>query len=172
MLNLLFVITLFVFAFILNDQAFHIFVVSDYVSLIFIPSGVRIFSVLVFELSGAIGVFIGSLLISFFYLGQTDTELVVLSGFTASSTALIGRMVAMRLLKLDENFSNITLPDIFGICVIFSIISTLGHQALYHSAGLGTHFITDALTMFVGDISGALVFLMASRYVALVTKRF
>lgn len=171
MKNVLLVAVAFFVAFILNDQAFKIFVLNDYVALIFIPSGVRIFSVLVFERSGALGVFIGSLLTSVLYLGLTDVELVVFSAAVASGTAFISRMACIHIFRLDTNFRNITLPKIFGVCVIFSIVSSLGHQSMYHAMGLGTNFTDDVFNMFIGDIIGALIFLVASRYIALAIKR-
>ncbi len=163
-INILIIAAAFSITFILNHQFFDWFVVNEYVALVFIPSGVRIFAVLVFDLAGAVGIFLGSLVVSFAYLGQTNIEIAVCAAFIAGGSALLSRYLCERLFKLDANLRDITLSQIYKICVVFSFISSVSHQLFYQAEALGTDFFADTAKMFIGDISGAIVFLVATKF--------
>jgi hypothetical protein len=165
MINALLVAALFFLTFVLNSYFFEFFTIDDYVSLVFLPSGVRIFSVLVFEFYGALGIFLGSLAVSFFYLAQTDIEVAVMAAVIAAGTALLSRKLCLPLLKLDANLREITLTEIIKVCLVFSLLSAVGHQVFYQVVGIGTHLASDAFKMFIGDICGAIVFLVSAKFV-------
>ncbi len=171
-INILIIAAAFSITFILNHQFFDWFVVNEYVALVFIPSGVRIFAVLVFDLTGAVGIFLGSLVVSFAYLGQTNIEVALCAAFIAAGSALLSRHLCLRLFKLDTNLRDITLSLIYKICVVFSFISSVSHQLFYQAEGLGTDFLADTAKMFIGDISGAIVFLLAAKFLMGLIQRF
>lgn len=163
-INILIIAAAFSITFILNHQFFDWFEVNEYVALVFIPSGVRIFAVLVFELTGAMGIFLGSLVISFAYLGQSNMVIAFCAAFIAAGSALLSRHLCVRLFKLDANLRDITLSQIYKICVVFSFISSVSHQLFYQAEALGTDFFADTAQMFIGDIIGAIVFLVATKF--------
>ncbi len=171
MMNVLMVALAFAITFILNHQLFNLFVVDDYVSLIFVPSGVRIFSVLIFDFTGALGIFLGSLLVSLAYFGQPNVEIAMCAGLIAGGSALLSRHFSVRFFKLDTNLRDITLPEIFKICLVFSVFSSVAHQLFYQAEGIGTNFVADTVKMFIGDISGAIVFLVAAKYFVVLVRR-
>lgn len=163
---------LFAATFILNSEIFAVFEINEYVSLVFIPSGVRIFSILVFEKIGAIGIFFGSLLISFAYLGQRDVELAICAAFVSGGSALLARMACMHFMRLDADFRAINFIQIAQISLVFSFISSVSHQLLYKLTAVSSSFLVETLYMFIGDLMGALVFLVFVKGATQLIKRF
>jgi hypothetical protein len=155
---------IFAAAYIANQELLAIFAVSDFVSLVFIPSGVRIFAVLVYKEIGAFGVFFGSLLISFAYLGQTNVELAVCAALVSSGSALLSRMLCGRWMNLEENLRGISFSQVAQICVVFSLMSATMHQALYKLFGVSPDFLLHTFYMFVGDVSGAFIVIASAKF--------
>jgi hypothetical protein len=161
----------FALSFIFNDFFFRSFEMNQYVSLLFIPSGVRIFFALVFDVPGVIGIALGSFLISTAYLGELNTNLAVYTALVAGGAAWASRWLAIKLLKLDNDLSRISLLELLHLCFIFAAISALSHQALFYATGMTHDFAAASLSMFAGDVSGALVCLVVARYAVLLARR-
>ena len=112
MINIIFLSALtFALSFIFNDFFFRSFGLSDYVSLLFIPSGIRIFFALVFDIYGVVGILLGSLLVSLFYLNQSDLTVVATTACVAAGAAWFARWASLTLLKLDINLAKTTWGD-------------------------------------------------------------
>lgn len=156
----------FFIAFILNDIFFSPFAVDNYVSMVFFPSGVRIVAVLVFDFLGAAGITLGSFLISLAYLGQSDLVIAICTAFIAGGSALLCRFVSFKLFDIDNDLQNISLIKIFKICITFSVLSSLFHQIFFVTYGMGmrNELWVNFLKMFIGDFSGAIIFLVFIKY--------
>ena len=161
----------FVLSFIFNDFLFRSFELNQYVSLFFIPSGVRIFFVLVFDFTGVIGICLGSLLVSLLYLNDVSTDLAFSSALVAAGAAWAARWLSVRLLKLDVDLSRISLLEVMQVCFIFAAISAVSHQVLYFATGVTQDFAAASLSMFAGDVTGALACLIVARYTVLLIRR-
>ncbi len=161
----------FAFVFILNDLLFSSFELNPYVSLVFLPSGVRILFVLVFEKFGAIGIVLGSLLVSLFYLGQTELLSVLLISLVAGFAALAARRVSLGTLGVSEDLLGISFAKLVQLCLVFSFISSISHQALFLLLAINGDFLQQSLYMFVGDVTGALLCLTAARLTVPMLRR-
>lgn len=161
----------FVATFIVNHEVFEVFELNHFVSLVFIPSGVRIFSVLVYDVIGALGIFFGSLLISFAYLGLTNVELSICAAFVSAGSAMLSRVLCVRFMDLETNFRAISLAQVVQISLVFSLISATMHQALYKLVGVSDGFLINTFYMFVGDLTGAIIFMASVRYLVALWKR-
>jgi hypothetical protein len=157
--------------FIFNDLLFRSFELSQHVSLLFIPSGVRIFFALVFDVPGVIGICLGSLLIALFYLKDIGLDLALSSSLVAAGAAWGARWLSVKLLKLDPDLRYITLFQIVQLCLIFAAVSATSHQALYYLNGMTEDFAAASMYMFAGDVSGALVCLVVARASVLLIRR-
>ena len=165
MINIIFLSALtFALSFIFNDFFFRSFGLSDYVSLLFIPSGIRIFFALVFDIYGVVGILLGSLLVSLFYLNQSELTVVATTACVAAGAAWFARWASLTLLKLDINLANIKFMELLQVSIIFSAISSISHQILFIQLGMSEDFILGTLSMFAGDVTGALLCLLSARY--------
>lgn len=156
----------FALSFIFNDFFFRSFGLSDYVSLLFIPSGIRIFFVLVYGVYGVIGILLGSLLTSLFYLEQSNFVVVVSTALVAAGAAWFARWVSIKFLEIDLNLRNINFMSLLQVSIIFSTMNAISHQLLFLELGISDDFASDALSMFLGDMSGALFCIVTARFAA------
>jgi hypothetical protein len=149
--------------FIFNDLIFDKFYVGQYVSLVFLPSGLRVLISMVFESSGAIGLALGSLLVSIFYIHEPSTAYIVGNAAASGVGALAARELCVRILDLDVYLHQITLKQIMWASIIFSVINSLLHQSIFYFLEKSDNFFLNSGKMLVGELSGAFIFLMLIR---------
>ena len=152
-------------AFALNDFIFKSFLIFENVNFISFPSGLRIFLVLVFNIYGAISIVIGHLLVTFYYLNEPNPIFSIGTSLTIAVTSLFARWVSFKLLKLNFDLQAIKFDDILVVTIIFSTFNTIGQQMLLHKLALSKNFTSDALLMFTGEVMGALLCLLFTKYV-------
>ena len=156
---------IYLLAFALNDFVFKSLLINENVNFIFLPSGLRIFLVLVFNIYGAISIVIGHLLVALFYLNESNPIFSFGTSLTIAVTSLLARWVSFKLLKLNFDLRAISFHDILVVTIIFSTFTTIGQQMLLHKLALSKNFTSDALLMFTGDVMGALLCLLFAKYV-------
>lgn len=149
--------------FILNDFVFDKFYLDQYVSLVFFPSGARVLISMVFESSGAIGLALGSLLVSIFYIHEPSTTVIIGNAVASGIGAFVARELCVRTLDLDVYLHQITLKQIMYASFIFSVINTLLHQSIFYLLEKSDDFFLKCGQMLIGDLSGAFIFLMLIR---------
>ena len=149
----------------LNDFFFSSFSFSNGVDWIFLPSGLRLAFILVFVESGAVGVAIASILLSHFSPSAADLVTSLGTGIISGFAPLLARQVCIDLLKLDADLRNLSTAILFKISAVFAIFSALLHQLWYTWLGQTPHFIYSTLVMTVGDFSGTVLVLYASKFV-------
>jgi len=149
--------------FIFNDFIFDKFQVDQYVSLVFLPSGARVLISMVFEFSGAIGLVLGSLLVSIFYIHEPSTAVIIGNAVASGIGAFVARELCVRTLDLGVYLHQITLKQIIYASIIFSVINTLMHQSIFNLLEKSDDFFLKSGLMLIGDLSGAFIFLMLIR---------
>jgi hypothetical protein len=149
--------------FIFNDFIFEKFYLDQYLSLVFLPSGARIFISMVFESNGAIGLTLGSLLVSIFYIHEPSTAVIIGNAVASCVGAFAARELCVRILDLEVYLHQITLKQIMWVSIIFSVINSLLHQSIFYFLEKSDNFFLNSGKMLVGDLSGALIFLMLIR---------
>ena len=117
--------------FILNDFILDKFYVDQYLSLVFLPSGLRVLISMVFESSGAIGLALGSLLLSIFYIHEPSTAVIIGNAVASGVGAFVARELCVRILDLDVYLHQINLKQIMWVSIIFSVINSLLHQSIF-----------------------------------------
>lgn len=152
-------------SFIFNDFIFSTPWFKENINFIYLPSGVQIFLVLIFNNYGVISIALGSLLISLFYLNELNPIVAFGTSLTIGATSFFSRWTSFRLLKLNFDLQNIKFDDLLILTIIFSAINTMGKQMLHYTLGMSKDLVSDALLMFTGDVIGALVCLLCTKYV-------
>jgi len=149
--------------FVSNDFLFHNFLVNQFTSLVFLPSGARVFFSIVFETSGAIGLAFGSLLVSIFYIHEPSTAMIIGNAVASGVGAFAARELCIRTLDLDVYLQQITLKQIMCSSIIFSVINSALHQSIFYFLQPSDDFFLKSAQMLIGDLLGAFIFLMLLR---------
>jgi hypothetical protein len=138
----------------LNMAVFHKLLFSTYVTWIFLPSGIRLISVIIFGRLGVLGLFIGALITYY------------LNGFTLGNPFIVATISAVNpymavltsrfLLNIDDVFTELSAKKLLVISLISAAFNSFSHQLYLHLRDMAG-FPSDAFVMFYGDFFGALI---------------
>lgn len=137
--------------------------------LVYIPSGFKLFFVLIAGWVGALGIgfaaLCDSLLYSFPNQYLISMELAVVNGVAP----LIARIFLVHNYAMHENLIGITSRQLLVLGLVFALLNSGLHQAVLYWNGVSQNFLDGFLVSFIGDITGAyIVFLLLK----LLSKKF
>jgi hypothetical protein len=147
----------------INILLFHKAELSPIVSWVFLPAGIKIISVIVFDELGVLGLFFGA--IATYYISNLNAGNPLILATVSASSPFFAVHASRYILKLDSLYSNLKGIHLFLIAFVYAVTNTLFHQ-LY----LGVHmrnlvgFANNQFAMFCGDLSGSLLLLVMMSY--------
>ena len=144
-----------------------------YMSVLFIPAAVRVFSVILFGYWAGLGIALGVFLHDFYIHPVQNTQFEMLvsilqQGAGASFSLLIWAMISKKVSGFANpniNFSDIDAFDVLQMCLIQAVVnSTTAHAYYIWSSTINHQFdIYYYAVMLVGDLTGAFfVFIIAN----------
>jgi hypothetical protein len=154
---------LYVALYLLNGFLFSIFNFSAGVAWVFLPSGVRVVSVLLFDKWGALGVALGALMMALHDPLLTDPATVAVAACISGLAPLLGRFLCLRLTDLDVNLHALSALGLVRITLIFSAVNAGLQQSWYAWRGASEHPLSSVLVMFCGDMLGAMLVLYTGK---------
>jgi hypothetical protein len=155
-LNSLIAIT-FVLFFMLNQWAFQAFHVTETISWVFLPAGLRLFFVIVYRWSALPGIFLGSFAAA---LINTPNESYVFDACLALASTLnplIALLIVERTSKhLTLSLENISLRVIMSLAIVQAFFCTTLHHLIFinFDKSMQAYLLHDLMSMFVGDLIG------------------
>lgn len=151
--------------FLLNSFVFSNFDFSAGVNWVFLPSGLRLVAVLLFDKWGALGIVLGSLMLAFHDARLTDPVTVGVAACISGLAPLLAREICLGLTDLDVDLKALTALSLVRITLIFSAVSAGLHQSWYAWRGVSDNALISVLVMFSGDMAGAMLVLYAGKVV-------
>jgi hypothetical protein len=133
------------------------------VAWIFLPSGVRLVTVLLFDKWGALGVALGSMMVAFHDALLIDPLTVWVAACISGLAPLLARQICLSLTDLDVNLKALTARGLLRMALIFSALSASLHQSWYAWRGVSADPLSSVLVMFSGDMLGTLLVLYAAK---------
>ncbi len=149
--------------YLLNGKLDAYFSVSDGVTWVFMPSGLALLFVLLFEGLAAIGIILASAWISSQYQTSMDWSILVGSALIAGCAPWAVRQVFVDRLLLDGNLTNLTAATLLKIAVAYAVLSAVLHQLLFTWRGPMTDFVEQTGVMAIGNFSGTLIVLYCTK---------
>lgn len=143
-----------------SNSVFDGFLIDRFRVSVFIPSGAIVFLALVFESRGIIGVALGTLLISFFYLSEHTLVVSAAHAFLTGFGLYFARTLSTRALDLDVNLRAITLKQIAYVIVIFTSINTLISQTFNYVLFPENDFFLGFAENLISNLLGAFFVLL------------
>jgi len=156
-----------VFLYKLNNIVFSRLAITNFISWVFVPAGLRLLAVLLFNRLAAIaGLFIGAIVTGLsLQIGLTD--LIVISAISATSPYLAIE-VANHFLPLNHNVYELNLAQVLTMCTCLAIYNSVLHNVYFFLFEFTHQFWANALGMFTGDFIGA--FLVVYLFLVIVKK--
>lgn len=149
--------------FLLNGFLFSVLDFSAGVAWVFLPSGLRLVAVLLFDKWGALGIVLGSLMLAFHDARLTDPVTVGVAACISGLAPLLAREICLSLTDLKVDLKDLTALSLVRITLIFSAVSAGLHQSWYAWRGHSDNALAGVLVMFSGDMLGTMLILYASK---------
>jgi len=147
----------FVLFFILNQWAFQSFHVTETISWVFLPAGLRLFYVLVYRWSALPGIFLGSLVADLIYLPNESYVFDASLALASTLNPLIALLIVERTSKyMTLSLENINLRIIMTLAILQAFFCTTLHHLifLFFDKIPQPELFYDLISMFVGDLIG------------------
>lgn len=160
-------ILLYLLAQLINELAFNNSEFIRGINWIYLPAGIRLLCLLLFGMSGAIGILIASWLISFFYFFPDDFIRSFAGGIISTIAPSLVYMVARQLFGVHASLSNLTARRLFMCAIAYAISNALLHHIWFALRGSAGNLYESFLVMFIGDLTGTLLVLYALKGILL-----
>lgn len=150
-----------------NTLLFSALTFSAGVSWIFLPSGLRLAFILVFGVSGALGIALASIITSLLFFFEGNWQSSIVTGLISGGAPLLARKFCVDFLGLGADLKGLNGLGLLKMAAVFAVVSPLLHQLWYLSQGLTEDFVRSTLVMALGDLFGSLVVLYLARWALL-----
>jgi hypothetical protein len=150
--------------FFLNDWVTETIKYDLGVSWIYLPAGLRLFLILIFGLSGAIGIAAASFAISYYGVFQPDLITCIGIGLISGFAPLLAKWVVVTNVDINNDLSNLSLQKILFCVVVYAFISAGLHQWWFVLRDLESGSLNHFLVMLVGDIAGSILLIALIKY--------
>jgi hypothetical protein len=129
--------------------------------LVHIPSGFKLFFVLIAGWVGALGIAAAALAASVIYQFQGDLALGLQLAIVNGLAPLMARIWVVDNFRMNDDLSHVTLKQLIAAGLIFALINSALNQIVLYWNAVNLNFQEGTLIMVVGDLTGAyIVFLM------------
>ena len=139
---------------------------KDYISLLFLPAGFKIVLACLLRWQSFLGLFIGANITGLIYLDYDLIQHLWFFSLFSAFSPILTVIIVDYFFNLGFKLSNISLQKIILIAALYAFICTVFHNTYLY--GLGEisfiEFQQDSLAMFIGDITGAMLFLSILSY--------
>jgi hypothetical protein len=122
---------------------------------IFLPAGLRLLSILLLGAKGAVGIFLGSLLVTW-QLGESSLMGHFIEPLISAGAPMITYYIALRS-GLSFNLKNLSAKLLLVLSLAFATTNALLHSLWYASEGIAESFSSSFIVMFVGDLLGTII---------------
>lgn len=153
----------------LNAYAFHALEVHAGASWVFLPAGLRLLCTLLFGAEGAIGLWLASLAIVSFSMGQMDLVTALVSTVLSAGAPYLVYRLALRA-GLPDTLARLTPLKLAQLGIVYAFSNAALHSIWYALRGVHPDFLSGFVTMFIGDLAGTLIMLYAIKMVLAVLR--
>jgi hypothetical protein len=157
--------------FFLNDWVTEAIKYDLGVSWIYLPAGLRLFLILIFGFTGAIGIAVASFAISYYGVFPPDLITCIGIGLISGFAPLLAKWVVVTNVNISNDLSNLSLQKILFCVVVYAFISAGLHQWWFVLQGLESGSLNHFLVMLVGDIAGSILLIALIKYSIDLLKR-
>jgi hypothetical protein len=150
--------------FFLNDWLTETLKYDLGVSWIYLPAGLRLFLILIFGLSGAIGIAAASFAISYFGVFPPDLLTCIGIGLISGFAPLFAKWVVVSNTYISNDLSNLSMQKILLCIVVYALMSSGFHQYWFELRDLESGSLNHFLVMFIGDVAGSILLITLIKY--------
>lgn len=134
------------------------------VSWIYLPAGLRLFLILIFGFSGALGIALASFAISYFGAFSPDLTTCIGVGVISGFAPYLAKWAVVSNITINRDLSDLSMQKILWCIGVYALMSAGLHQWWFVLRGLDSGSLNHFFVMLVGDIAGSLLLIAAIKY--------
>lgn len=140
----------------LNSFIFSYLETNQFVSLVFMPAGIRLVSVLLLEEYAVIGLFVGALLTS--PIASINLNQTLIISLISALNPYLAVHITKYLLKIDNLLNNLQAKELILMGIFSAGLNFISHHLYFHLVHIHTSW-ADCARMFIGDLLGISIML-------------
>lgn len=157
----------------LNQLLFQAFEHTRGIDWIYLPAGVRLLCTLLFGLTGTLGLFLGSLITSFFYYFPDDPARALAGSLVSALAPYLAYELAQNTMRLRPSLSNLTAHKLLVCALLYAACNALMHLLWFLIAqDMGPHPAHSTLIMFTGDLLGSLLVVYLFKHLLSIARHY
>jgi hypothetical protein len=133
------------------------------VNWVYLPSGIRLLSTLLVGVDGFLGLLAAGLLADFLYWFPHDPVRAVAGAVLGSLAPYLVYRLALEYYDLRASLANLTPKRLLVLAMAYSVANPLFHHLWFAMTGETVNWLESFFSMFVGDLTGALIVLYAMK---------
>jgi hypothetical protein len=155
----------------INGLIFENLEVSAGINLIYLPHGVRVLTVLLFGLPGALGLILSSFIVSpSIYPGQI--WMTALAPFVSGLAPYAARrIILLERTSESPHLERLSPKTLISLVTLAALFNAGGHTLLRVASGFSENHAAEFCAMLAGDLLGALILLFGLRLLILAWDR-
>jgi hypothetical protein len=130
---------------------------NDFIYWVFLPSGLRLISILLLDFDAVIGLFIGRLITS---EDLPDIPSAICISLISAIAPYIAYLFAKYKLDLKKSLINMNCKQLLITTLLFAAINSTLQNIYFYTTKLQYDFWEDIFVMFIGDVTGSLVMII------------
>ncbi len=123
----------------------------------------RLLGTLLVGFDGFVGLLVGGLLMDFFYWFPHDPVRAIAGAILGSLAPYLVYRLALEYYDLRASLTNLTPKRLLVLAVAYSVANPLFHHLWFALTGATKNWFESFFSMFVGDLTGALIMLYAMK---------
>lgn len=140
----------------LNSFIFSYLETNQFVSLAFMPAGVRLVSVLLLEENAVIGLFVGALLTS--PIASVNLTQTLIISLISALNPYLAVQITKHLLKIDNLLNNLHAKELILMGIFSAGLNCISHHLYFYFVRMHTSW-AECASMFIGDLLGISIML-------------
>lgn len=133
--------------------------------LVHLPSGLKIFMVLVTGLTGSLAIAVVGFLWSSLYMFKENYLLTLLLAVVSGVIPWLSIHILNKKTQLSPDLSDLTWKKLLALVLIFAVLNSTCLQLIVYAFGESTDLLNGIWVMLVGDMTGIFIVIYILRFV-------
>jgi len=150
--------------FFLNNSLTEALYVVPGAHIVHLPSGLKIFMVMLAGFTGALAIFLVGFFWAVLYMFKENYTLSLMLSLVSGLVPWLSLALLRHKIPLNRDLSDLTWKKLLTIVLTFAALNSASLQLIVYSYGESTDLLNGIWVMLVGDITGIFIMIYAIRF--------
>lgn len=150
--------------FFLNNSLTEALYVVPGAHIVHLPSGLKIFMVMVAGFTGALAIFLVGFLWAILFMFKENYPLNLMLSLMSGLAPWLTLAILRHKIQLNPNLSNLNWKKLLTIVLTFALLNSVSLQCIVYCFGESTNLLNGIWVMLIGDITGIFIMIYGIRF--------